>query len=154
MQGVSIALVISSLRSGGAERVVATLANNFCQQLSVTIVCLSEEEPAFYPLDGRIEVIYLDCLSQSDSIVGAVFDNVNRVKTLRRTLAQLRPDVVVAFMLETNVLATLARVGLGASSQPMPLILCEHTDPRFIQHNIAWRSLRWLSYRFGDRLVV
>ena len=154
MQVAHIALVISSLRSGGAERVAATLANNFCQRSSVTIICLSEGEPAFYPLDNRIEVVYLNCLSSSDSMMGAVFDNINRVKTLRRTLAQINPDIVVAFMLETNVLATLARVGLGTSSQPMPLILCEHTDPRFIQHNIAWRCLRWLSYRFGDRLVV
>ena len=144
-----ITMIISSLRAGGAERVAVTIANEFAKQMTVTILCLSAREPSFYKLSESVEVQYLGLLAPQQSILRAITANITRVKKLRQALRRLSPDMLVSFMLETNVLMTLSRFGLS-----VPLISCEHTDPRFVQHNLPWRLLRWGLYRFNDRVVV
>ena len=150
----NLVIIIASLGSGGAERVATTLANRFSDgqdgctpRFKVTIVCLSAEEPSSYELSPQVNVVYLDRLSRPGSTFSAITNNIERVVALRRAVKGANADIVISFMLETNVLAVQARLGV-------PLIACEHTDPGFIQHKLAWRLLRRISYRFVDRLVV
>ncbi len=142
-------MVISSLRSGGAERVASTVANAFAQKMRVTIVCLSNKEDAFYSLSGDVSVMYLDLLSPQSSVMGAVKANVYRIRTMRKTIKDLEPDLIVSFMLETNVLMFLSQLAVKT-----PLVVCEHTDPELVQHKLPWRVLRNLTYRLCDRVVV
>ncbi|NKB75737.1 MAG: glycosyltransferase [Gammaproteobacteria bacterium] len=149
MSSRHLVMVISSLRSGGAERVASTVANAFAQKMRVTIVCLSNKEDAFYSLSGDVSVMYLDLLSPQSSVMGAVKANVYRIRTMRKTIKDLEPDLIVSFMLETNVLMFLSQLAVKT-----PLVVCEHTDPELVQHKLPWRVLRNLTYRLCDRVVV
>ena len=148
----SLVLVISSLRSGGAERVAVTIANAFADEMAVTIVCLSAEEPSFYAVSNRVSLVYLDLLSSKSSVLSGATANLTRLRVIRNTIKGLSPDMVVSFMLETNVLMVLATMGMGA--EKAPLVICEHTDPRLVQHKLPWRLLRKITYGYCDRLVV
>ena len=143
-----LVLVISSLQSGGAERVVATMANALSDKMQVTICTLSKQ-PSFYHISSKVNVVELDLFRQPSSLLGAVKSNIQRIKDIRRTMKQLQPSILVSFMLETNVLVQFASLGLK-----LPVIICEHTDPRYIQHKAGWRLLRRLTYRSADRVVV
>ena len=65
MKKKRIALVISSMRSGGAERVMANLANYWAQQgHTVTLITfVSKDEAPFYELHSAIQYERLDCLN-------------------------------------------------------------------------------------------
>ena len=51
-----ILFVITGLTSGGAERVMCTLANNLCEDYKVKIATVQSCE-SFYPLDNRVETM-------------------------------------------------------------------------------------------------
>ncbi|NKB64466.1 MAG: glycosyltransferase [Gammaproteobacteria bacterium] len=149
MQSKHLVMVISSLRSGGAERVAVTMANALAQKMRVTVVCFSGMEDAFYPLSKKVSVVYLDLLAPQPWIGAAIKANLQRLGTIRKTVRNLGADLVVSFMLETNVLVILSQLGTKT-----PLIVCEHTDPGLVQHKLPWRVMRNLGYRLCDRLVV
>lgn len=50
---MKILFTISSLNSGGAERVLTTLANTLCQKHEVIIV-KSDDDESFYSLDDKV----------------------------------------------------------------------------------------------------
>ena len=144
-----LVLVISSLQAGGAERVAATMANVLAEKMQVTVCTLSSLQEPFYPLSPKVELLPLDLMQTPVSSIDAVKINIKRIKKLKETLRGLQPSVVVSFMLETNIIVQLASI-----RSSYPLVICEHTDPRFIQHKLSWRFLRVLFYWSADRVVV
>ena len=144
-----LVMVISSLRLGGAERVSVTIANALSEEIRVTLLCLSPREKPFYPVAESVNITFLNLLGAQRSLSEAVKANVVRIKSLRETIRSLSPDILVSFMLETNVVMVIACAGLKT-----PLFICEHTDPRFVRHKLPWRILRRLTYRFSSQVVV
>ena len=144
-----LVMVISSLRSGGAERVAVTMANALSEEMPVTLLCLSAREKPFYPVSEHVNTIFLNLLGERKSLSEAIKANIIRIKSLRGTIRNLSPDILVSFMLETNVVMVMACVSLK-----IPLFICEHTDPRFVRHKLPWRVLRRLTYRFSSQVVV
>jgi GalNAc-alpha-(1->4)-GalNAc-alpha-(1->3)-diNAcBac-PP-undecaprenol alpha-1,4-N-acetyl-D-galactosaminyltransferase len=55
MSGTKLILTISSLTSGGAEKVMAQLANTAIKNVSVRLIILSTKEH-FYSIDSRVEI--------------------------------------------------------------------------------------------------
>ncbi len=104
---MKILFVISSLSSGGAERVMSILANEFAKSNEVTIVTLSKSE-SFYNLDRSIKHIKLDLLKSSNNILETIINSLNRLRVLVKVFKRENPDVVISFMTHTNILATIA----------------------------------------------
>ena len=144
-----LVMIISSLRSGGAERVAVTIANALSEEMRVTLLCLSARETPFYPVSASVNITFLNLLGAPQSLSGAIKANIIRIKSLRATIQGLSPDILVSFMLETNVVMVMACAGLK-----IPLFICEHTDPRLVRHKLPWRVLRRLTYRFSSQVVV
>ncbi|MGL1862832.1 MAG: glycosyltransferase family 4 protein [Pseudodesulfovibrio sp.] len=148
---MKIALVISSLGLGGAERVASHLANFWTRaENEVHILTLSggDVEP-FFDLDSAVHVAPLDLMRESSSLFDAVLNNLRRVWVLRQALAELSPDVAVSFMDATNVLTLLACVGQGT-----PVVVSERTDPSVHNVGFAWNALRSLAYPRALAVVV
>jgi glycosyltransferase involved in cell wall biosynthesis len=144
-----ITLVISSLGPGGAERVLATMANHWSAAgREVTVVTLGDGEP-FYRLDPRVKRVDLALTGQSPTPAHAVWRNLGRVRRLRETLAALAPGVVISLIDQTNVLTLLAARPLG-----IPVIVTEHSDQLLGQIGVAWRGLRRWTYPGARRVVV
>jgi GalNAc-alpha-(1->4)-GalNAc-alpha-(1->3)-diNAcBac-PP-undecaprenol alpha-1,4-N-acetyl-D-galactosaminyltransferase len=145
-----ITLVISALGIGGAERVMAALANRWAEAgWQVTIVTFSSPgDPTFFVLDDRVTQRQLNLFAGSRNRIEGVLKNVRRVRSLRRAIAATRPDVVLAFLDRTNVLTLLATV-----RHPWPVVVSERSAPH-AGPGRGWGLLRSLSYRRARRVVV
>lgn len=139
--GRKIVLLISSMNAGGAERVAATLANNWLRLgHEVRIVpCFSQGTgQSFYPLDERIDLHWLAEDLPKSKLLGRLIKPL----VLRRLLKQWQPDVVVSFLTNVNVTALLATIGLR-----IPVIACERTNPLSESHlPLILRKLRKVLY--------
>lgn len=145
-----ITLAISTFDIGGAQRVMALMANYWAAHgHDVTLVSLSPQSKDWFELHHLVKRVSLNLLSASAHLGRALYQNALRVLRLRDELRKLRPDVVISFMDTTNVLTILASRGLG-----IPVIVSERIDPRQHAIGLAWNTLRSLLYRRADALVV
>ncbi len=146
-----LAMLISSLRCGGAEGVAAKLANYWAErqhQIRYITLCAADAE-TFYTLDPRIERLALDCLASSGNPARAVFCNLRRIKLVRDAVAAWRPDMLLSFMDTTNVCAVLAMRGTG-----IPVVISEHSVPFLKRQSRLWKMLINCVYPHAAELVV
>jgi glycosyltransferase involved in cell wall biosynthesis len=147
---VRIAFVIPCLGAGGAERVASLLANEWSATgHDVTLVTFDQPgtEP-FFALDPGVSVRELSAIS-SKGLPAKLGTNVTRVTRLRALLRDLRPDVVVAFMTEANVIALWAAGGLG-----VPVVVSERNQPDRPGLGRAHKLARRLTYPLASAIVV
>lgn len=146
-----ITFLISSLGAGGAERVMATMANHWAAHgRSVTILTLAgDTTPPFYDLHPAITYRSLGGQAPSSSPLTAIARNLHRLWTVGRAVRASRGDVLISFMDSTNVLA----IAVGRALR-VPTIVAEHTDPAQYSSGRAWRALRRIAYPRAARLVV
>jgi GalNAc-alpha-(1->4)-GalNAc-alpha-(1->3)-diNAcBac-PP-undecaprenol alpha-1,4-N-acetyl-D-galactosaminyltransferase len=148
---MKVLFVISALSPGGAERVVSIMANYWARkEWTVTVLTLDDGmTPPFFRLDGSVQHIPLDVASESAHGIAGFWNNVVRILSLRRSISQNMPEVVISFVDKTNVLTILATLGLRCR-----LLVSERTDPRLHSIGNVWEQLRWWTYGGADRIVV
>src|SRR5262245_5075590 len=145
-----ITLAISSDDIGGAQRVMALMANHWAAEgHHITLVSLGSQFKERFELHYLVKRVSLNLSSDSAHFGQALYHNALRVLRLRDQLRQLKPDVVISFMSSTNVLTILASRGLG-----IPVIISERTNPHRQSIGSIWNTLRSLLYRHADALVV
>ncbi|HEX8474624.1 MAG TPA: glycosyltransferase family 4 protein [Pyrinomonadaceae bacterium] len=147
-----ITAVIPFISSGGAEHALAIMANHWAatEGWAVTILTYDDGvEPPFYQLDARIRHLPLGLSGDSPGIFAAVLNNWRRGKTLRGAIRDSRPDVVVSFINQTNVLTLLAVEGLG-----LPALVVEQSDPHTFPIKPVWDYLRRVTYRRASKIVL
>lgn len=111
-----LAIFISSLRGGGAERVGVLLANRFADMgHRVDLVLLQREGPYLEELSPSVNIVDLDCYSARAGLL-----------PLMRYLRHERPDAMLSALTTVNIMAALARKLSGCSTR---LILSEHSLP-------------------------
>ena len=142
-------LFAPNLYGGGAERTLARLANHWAEQdRFVTVVTISNIHPNDFPLSPRVDRIGLG-LTSNGGFADAVRGNLERMRAVQWAIAEMRPDVVVSFIEQANVLALLA-----AQSQRVPVIVSERTDPSKHLVPAPWRWMRRHTYPRAESLVV
>jgi len=146
-----LALVISSLSSGGAERVMSIMANYWAAKgWAVRLFTFDDgREAPFYALHCRVAHVSLGIAGESANPMQGIIRNLGRIRTLRQAIQSSSPDAVIAFMDKTNVLALLAATGLK-----VPVVVSERNDPRLHPIGTVWNWLRKWAYRRAFRLVV
>jgi GalNAc-alpha-(1->4)-GalNAc-alpha-(1->3)-diNAcBac-PP-undecaprenol alpha-1,4-N-acetyl-D-galactosaminyltransferase len=146
-----ILLIISSLSPGGAERVLATMANYWDHQ-SVDVNILTFDDGSigpFYELNSGINHTTLNALGFSANFGMGIIHNLKRIKTLRKTVRSINPDVVISYIDQTNILVLLATVGLSP-----PVIVTEHSNPFMAPIGSMWQKLRNWTYPRAGQVVV
>jgi glycosyltransferase involved in cell wall biosynthesis len=147
-QSESLILVISSLRGGGAERAISTLANHWVSQgIEVTLATL-DRTPDFYRLDPRVKRVDLWYESGKTSISRA-FAIMHRVAAIRRLARSLRPDAILSFLTEANVLVAAAGCGLNTR-----VVVAERNHPQHAVVKQPYRLLRRVFYPRASAVVV
>ncbi|MBC7499707.1 MAG: glycosyltransferase family 4 protein [Herminiimonas sp.] len=146
---MNILLLTSSMSSGGAERVAATLANAWSGRGGrVTLMpTFSEGGGCFYTLSPQVRLVYLADLVPAKA--RTVINQMLRLRALRRFIDRERPDVIVSFLPNVNVAAILASAFLR-----IPLIICERSDPSSFPKQGFLDKLCQATYRFADMLTV
>jgi glycosyltransferase involved in cell wall biosynthesis len=135
---------------GGAERVAATLCNAWARQGRepwLVPTFLGGRDVA-YPLHEAVRLQFLGDLP--GVAAGPGIAPLRKLRALRRWLSAVRPDVVVSFLPNINVLAVAATRGLG-----LPLIVCERADPAAgVEMGWGLHAARLVAYPFASRVCV
>lgn len=148
---MNLVIFISSLSSGGAERVTANLADYWATKgWQVTVVTLADRDLDFYRLLPSVRLIGLRLLRESPNVLLGIFNTLKRVLALRRVLKAIGPDVVLAMMDKNNILLALA--GLGLSN--LVIIGSEHIHPPQYPWGTLWEFLRRHLYARLDAVVA
>lgn len=143
---MNVTFVITSLNFGGAERVISLLANRFNKEHNVNVITLSKDAPK-YDLDNRIKLYQLQPTSLK--FLNSIYSNINYLLRIRTILKKTNTDVVISFMPTSNVLSIVS-----SFFSDRKVIISERANPEHNPVNNFWKSLRFLTYRFCDFLVV
>jgi glycosyltransferase involved in cell wall biosynthesis len=148
---VQIAFVIPGLGPGGAERVASLLCNFWATQGDSIAVFTFEANntPPFYGMDERVAVHRLDAHAGQQGFVTKLAANARRIFRLRKLLRELRPDTVVAFTTDANVVALCAASGLG-----LTVVISERNQPERPGLGRAHSLARAVCYRHASAAVV
>jgi len=141
---------ISSLEGGGAERVMATLANGLTSAGHVVhVVTFLPRAPGDYALDPRVGRHSLEVGTGAPTLLTSAARNLTRIARLRAVIRATAPDVLLSFMEAPNIVSILA-----ARLERVPVVVSERIDPRAHRVGWPWRLLRRLLYPRADAVVV
>jgi len=149
MEKKTIAFVIPTLTSGGAERVVSTLGNELVNEFNVVIINFDANLP-FYQLDERIKLRY--CLAKiepSKNSWESLKLNYGLFKRISAIFKIEKVDLGIGFMTTANVITILA-----ARTNKIPVIISERIDPNHATTPSAWKQIKKWVYPKTDYLVV
>lgn len=107
---MKIFLVIPTLKQGGAERVMAELANEFAKQNHEVHLILLVSSEDFYSIDNSVTIHRLGFVNRGK--FRRTFDEMKVLFKLRSLLSFHRPDATLSFMDKYNVLTLLASCSL------------------------------------------
>ena len=146
---MNLTLVISSLATGGAERVISIMANYWAERgEKVTLLTFDTGGEPSYSLHAGVRHRPLKLEADSPNAVVGLFRNLRRLQVLRRAVRESRPDLVISFVDKTNVVTLLATLWMK-----IPVIVSERIDPSSYQIGKIWNLLRQVSYGRADALV-
>ena len=138
-----IVIITRNMVGGGAERVIAQLANYFVSQgKNCNIITLNDDE-VFYKLDPSISVLPVG--EKSDS---KVKDKLLRYRQVRKMVLQQKPDMVLSMPEEIGVYVLLALLGTK-----IPVYVSERNNPWVMPDVKVTRILRTLMYPFAKGLI-
>jgi glycosyltransferase involved in cell wall biosynthesis len=146
-----IALVISALSAGGAERVIVALANCWAAR-GWRVILMTFEPPGtkpYYTIEPRVDLRQLGIASVGSPLWRALWQNLRRILALRQALRAADPDIAIAFLTKVNVLTVLASRGLG-----FPLVVSERNNPERQRFRASWSWLRERLYRVAYCVVT
>jgi GalNAc-alpha-(1->4)-GalNAc-alpha-(1->3)-diNAcBac-PP-undecaprenol alpha-1,4-N-acetyl-D-galactosaminyltransferase len=144
-----VAFFIYSLGSGGAERVLTTLANNFTSNYEVHIITIINTK-SFYSLDPSIKKHYCrESEINKSNIISSIKLNFRLYIKLKAILQAERINLLVSFMTTSNVLGSLA-----AKTLKIPCIISERTNPYIDKPNFIWKNLVRYAFPKSDYIVV
>jgi GalNAc-alpha-(1->4)-GalNAc-alpha-(1->3)-diNAcBac-PP-undecaprenol alpha-1,4-N-acetyl-D-galactosaminyltransferase len=144
-----LTLVIYSITSGGAERVMSNMANYWAGKgWDITLLTFTECTSTFYKLDSRIAHIPLDIGINSPNAIMAVWNNLKGIRKLRSALVDSKADAIISFLDKTNVVTIISSRGLN-----IPLIISDRNQ-RGKSHSHIWQRLCNWTYPFANRVIL
>ena len=139
-----IAILVTGLGPGGAERVIAQLAEHWSNR-GHEITVFTFDAPAdkiFHPLPASVSIRRLDCPK------GGMAGYLQRLLRLTRALRTVRADILVSFLTKNNLLASIAKTGTH-----LDWIACERNNPERQKTHPMWNRMLHFAYRRADAIV-
>ena len=142
-----IAIYLPSLRGGGAERAMVTLANGFADRgLKIDLVLAQAEGPYLSEVSPGVRVVNLQSGRVLPSLPGLV-----------RYLRRERPQAVLSALNHANVIAVVARMLAGV---PVRLVVSERNNvslsgssSKNLRSRVVPHMMRW-AYRKADGVTA
>ena len=152
---MKLLLAISSLSTGGSERVISNMANHWAAN-GWDIVLLTTDngrEPPFYPLHPSVEYINQSLWSGGSTITRSL-GYPRSAFLLRRMIQSVHPQCVISFSMAMNI-----RVLVSLFGSKIPVVISERSDPMSLVRisGVLWRlrhAVRSLTYPLASQLVV
>lgn len=114
---------LNCLEQGGAERVVSNLANQFSKEGYDVIVTTQWQGENEFKLEEKVRRIHVG-LRPEDENKGRFLKIWLRIKYLRETIKEEKPDIVIAFAHKANYRALTSTIGMK-----VPVMISIRTDP-------------------------
>ncbi|WP_149498565.1 glycosyltransferase family 4 protein [Roseiconus lacunae] len=155
---MKITCCIHSLSGGGAERVMAGLANDlFCRGHDVSLVTYFADDARSLSIEPGVlrACLNLDVTGQTENRTGprSGIDRIrqirSRITTLAKVIERQSPDVVLSFCDRMNLDVLLALRGRG-----LPVMVCERSDPASQGLGLVWNWMRSRLYRQATTVVA
>jgi len=144
---MKILLLSSSMRCGGAERVLSMLANYWAETgHDIVLVTLDRGELSFFPLSEKIERIGLLSTLNESSL--RILRKIKGLWQLRKIIKSKSPDIIISFQHLVNVTAIVSSAFLH-----IPVIVSErNTLNRDLPSHIPFLVKKF--YPFASAVVV
>lgn len=144
-----IALVIPSLATGGAEKVIVLLANSLIKDYRVVLIVLYKTE-TFYVVEKDVKIIYLrDSYKRSENLFQAFSSNFFYIRNIIRILKTDSINLVISFTTTTNFSSFIS-----CKIIKIPIIISERKNPLLNKLNLVWQFFGKITCKFADVLVV
>ena len=141
-----IFLIIPTLTSGGAERVMSELANELAIQKNDVYLVVLAESNDFYTINHNVKIHRLGFYNK-----GKIQKKAAEFRTLfklRQLLKKEKPDAVLSFMEKYNIVTILASRFLG-----LKVFVSDRSNPKKILPKYI-EVLRNLTYRYTTGIVA
>lgn len=121
--------VIPRMGNGGAERVMATLANEFSEQNKEIIILSLTSDQSFYELADNVQIIGAGYkIDKSSKLLRYVDMGVNGIASLfyiHKVIKLWKPNIVISFLTHTNLLTIILKI----FKPSMKLVVSERCEP-------------------------
>lgn len=148
---MKLVLVISNMSLGGAQRVMSILINYWAKKgWQLTLLTMDDGSvPHFFDVEESVKLVPLGLAGASTTLLTGLGNNLKRIYVLRKAIRQTKPDVVISFIDEMNVVTLLATRGLD-----LPVVVSEHCDPTMNPISKLWLQFRQWTYPLADQIIV
>lgn len=144
-----LVLVISSLRGGGAEKVISNLANYWAVQgIDITLVTFDKMYNEAYSVSPDVNRKIISN-STGSNIFARLFALGQRILKLRGFLKVEQPDAVLSFMAPINLVTLVSSIGLRVHC-----VVSERTNPAIYSYGVSYDLLRRLLYPYANQIIV
>lgn len=144
-----ILLVISDMQNGGTQKIVRELflywKNNGYKIKIITF----DKKFGSYNKSIKKFSFSLEMAKRSKTFFHSIFYNIKRIIALRKIIKKNSNSYILSFLCSTNVITTLAKLGLKNK-----LIICERNDMEHQNIGIIWHIFRRIFYRFADKIIT
>lgn len=103
-----IIFTIDTIGSGGAERVMATLANYMAEKDHTVIMVNADSSKPFYQIDNRVTLKKMNLSWDKSGCVAMLERMVQKYLYLEKLFKKEKPDVVLSFLYNMEIPAILA----------------------------------------------
>lgn len=142
-----VVLYIGSLSRGGAERVIATLANYLNKSSISCVVVTTYQRENEYELDEGIKRIILST-PQKRRLFSRFFSNINQLLKLRNIVKKEHPSTVLSFMGEPNFRMLLSCLGVKTRK-----VISIRNDPNKEYPTFISKVFAKILFRLADHVV-
>ena len=140
-----IMFCLGSMTKGGAERVVANLANDFARQNDIAIV-VTPPDASSYELNKKITFKTLD--SFEDKKKNVLLRTIRRIKKLKIIIKDFNPNIIVSLLPEPSF-----RVMLATFFHRRKVIISVRNDPKVEYNNTLKKLLVKILYERADGFI-
>lgn len=130
MKNKKLMLFIPRMGNGGAERVMATIANYFVKQNNEVVLVTLTNTESFYELDERVTIVGANYqINKSNKAIRTINLLTNGFKSFfyfKKQVKLWKPDFVISFLTHTNLIASVTKL----FNRNMNLIVSERAEPK------------------------
>ena len=143
-----IGLAIPSLNSGGAERVICSLANHWADEGHEIHIFKFTSGEAFFDLDNKIEVHTIETNTDS-GIIGKLKNLQLTLKQYKLALKSAKIEQLISFMTIVNIYSIMA-----ARKLKIPVVISERNNLYNTPISFPWNKLRQRLFKKANAIVL
>ncbi len=145
---MKIVLVIPSLTSGGAERVISVLANTWSNLYDITLIVWNNDIQ-FYKINDKITIY--DLKFKYNNKIEKIYQEISVLYKMRKIIKNISPTFVLSFLTHCNISVLLSTLFLKNN-----VIISERNSPEIIKLQLSKSKifLRKLLYPYAKGIIV